>query len=260
MAPAADLDATLMANLADERSEQTPEQRWDLERLREARRLCDWMHEQYSSHVGGRVVEIGPGIGTFSERLAADPAVLSLLLVEPDRECAARLSCAFGEDARVSVAAETLPDSAALAEISATVDFLLCQNVLEHVTEERQAVRAMAQALRPGGRLTLLTPNHPGLYGSLDRQYGHRRRYTRARLRALIEDAGLEVEELYAFNLLGVPGWWLNCMRRAPRIDRTTLRVYEALLSGWRPIERRHRPRWGLSLVAHARKPFFDLP
>jgi hypothetical protein len=71
----------------------------------------------------------------------------------------------------------------------------------------------------------------------------------------VVADAGLELADLYSLNLLGVPGWWLNRFRRSPQIGRTSLRAYEALLHIWRPIERRWRPPWGLSLVAHARKP-----
>ncbi len=228
---------------------------WDLVNLRRARRLCDWMYEQSLPFVGGEVAEVGAGIGTFSERLLGHPRVTRLLLVEPEHACARVLEQDFADDARVSIARETLPDSPALDRRAGRIDFLLCQNVLEHVSEEGPAVRAMAHALRPNGRLTLLVPAHPRLYGNLDRVYGHHRRYTRERLRAVIAGAGLEVEDLYSFNLLGVPGWWLNRGRRSPRISRTALIAYEAMLRLWQPVERLRRPPWGLSLVAQARKP-----
>jgi SAM-dependent methyltransferase len=228
---------------------------WDLENLRTARRLCDWMYEQWLPFVGGEVAEVGAGIGTFSERLLAHPGVTRLLLVEPERACAEVLAHTFANDSRVTIARETLPDSPALRARAGHIDFLLCQNVLEHIAEEGPAVRAMAEVLRPGGRLGLLVPAHPRLYGNLDRAYGHHRRYTRERLCGVVAEARLEIEDLYSFNLLGVPGWWLNRFRRSPGISRTSLRAYEALLQLWQPIERRRRPPWGLSLIAHARKP-----
>lgn len=212
------------------------------------------MHEQFREFVGGEVVEVGPGIGTFSERLLADPNVASLTLIEPRRAFVEVLATSFGRDPRVTIVPEALPGSPALKARAGSVDFLLCQNVLEHIEQEAQAVQAMADALRPGGRLTLLVPAHPRLYGNLDLLYGHHRRYTREHLAEVLTDAGLTIEDLYSFNLLGVPGWWLNGWRRSPRIGEGALRVYEALLRLWQPIERRHRPRWGLSLVAHARK------
>jgi SAM-dependent methyltransferase len=233
----------------------TREGLWDLENLRQARGLCDWMYEQFGAFVGGEVVEVGAGIGTFSERLLADPALTGLTLIEPEGACAEVLQETFQRDARVTVVRETLPSSAALQAQAGNVDFLLCQNVLEHIEQEGPAMRAMAEALRPGGHLTLLVPAHPSLYGNLDRAYEHHRRYTRGRLRRVVGDAGLVLDDLYSFNLLGVPGWWLNGRRRLPSISRLSLRAYEALLKLWQPVERRRRPPYGLSLVAHARKP-----
>jgi SAM-dependent methyltransferase len=226
-----------------------------LENLRAARRLCDWMYQQFSRFVDGRVVEVGAGIGTFSERLLAHQGVTELLLVEPEDACIEILTDTFAGDPRVAVVRETLPDSPTLLARTGEIDFLLCQNVLEHIEQETPAVRAMAEALRPGGHLTLLVPAHPRLYGNLDRTYGHHRRYTRERLRRVVADAGLEITDLYSFNLLGVPGWWVNRFRRSPQISRRSLLAYETLLRVWQPIERRRRPPWGLSLVAHARKP-----
>lgn len=235
--------------------EKPNEELWDLENLRRARRLCGWMYEQFRPFVGGEVVEVGAGIGTFSERLLAEPGVTDLTLIEPETACVEVLADAFEDDSRVTVAAETLPGSAALRSRAGRVDFLLCQNVLEHIEQEAEAVQEMADALRPGGRLALLVPAHPRLYGNLDRLYGHHRRYTRERLSRVLTDSGLVIDDLYSFNLLGVPGWWLNGRRRSPRLGEGALRLYEALLRLWQPIERRRRPRWGLSLIAHARKP-----
>jgi SAM-dependent methyltransferase len=213
------------------------------------------MYEQFRPFVQGEVAEVGAGIGTFSERLLAHPGVTGMLLVEPEQACFEVLARSLSHDSRVTVVAETLPESPALRTRAGEIDFLLCQNVLEHIAEEGPAVRSMAEALRPGGRLTLLVPAHPRLYGNLDRLYGHHRRYTRERLRSTVIDAGLELDDLYSFNLLGVPGWWLNRFRRSPQISRGSLRVYESLLRVWQPIERRYSPPWGLSLIAHARKP-----
>jgi SAM-dependent methyltransferase len=228
---------------------------WDLENLHQARGLCDWMYEQFRQFAVGEVVEVGAGIGTFSERLLAAPEVTALMLIEPEPACVEVLAGNFEMDSRVTVVRETLPDSTTLQAHAGKVDFLLCQNVLEHIEQEGPAMRAMAEALRPGGHMTLLVPAHPLLYGNLDRVYGHFRRYTRERLHRVVDDAGLVLDDLYSFNLLGIPGWWLNGLRRSPRISHVSLRAYGALLRLWQPIERRYRPPFGLSLVMHARKP-----
>jgi SAM-dependent methyltransferase len=247
--PGVSIDATATTPARDDAAEL-----WDLETLAGAPRLGDWMFEQFAPLVGGRVVEVGAGIGTFSERMLAC-GVDEALLIEPEAPCVARLRERYGAHPRVKVSSELIPGSAALESWRETVDFLLCQNVLEHIADEVDAVAAMAEALRPGGTLGLLVPAHPRLYGALDRRFGHERRYTRGHLRDVVERAGLHVERLYSFNMLGVAGWLVNRHRRNPSIDARSLRAYELLLPPFRALERRRTPPFGLSLVVHARKP-----
>jgi SAM-dependent methyltransferase len=211
------------------------------------------MFEQFAPYVGDDVVEVGAGIGTYTERLLG-AGVRRLLAIDPEAPCTARLHERFDTDPRVHVSGDELPGSADLRERAGSADLVVCQNVLEHIDDERGAVADMAGALKPGGRLLLLVPAGPRLFGRLDEIYGHHRRYTRDHLRDVVADTGLEIEDLYAFNLLGVGGWWVSNLRRKRGISPASVRTYEVLLRAWRPIERRFRPRWGLSLIVRARK------
>jgi len=224
---------------------------WDLERLAAAEGLSAWMFSLFSAHAKGTVAEVGAGIGTYSSRLL-DAGVERLLAIEPDPACADTLARRMGADPRVTVARETLPNSPALAQLAGRCDLIVCQNVLEHIADDDDAVKAMAAALAPGGRMTLLVPAHPWLYGGLDRRYGHFRRYDRERLTRLVSEAGLQLLRLHSFNALGVPGWWVKNLAREPGLDERSLRVYEALLKLWRPLEERLQPPFGLSLVVQA--------
>jgi SAM-dependent methyltransferase len=227
---------------------------WDLENLAAATGLCDWMFEQFPAPASGKVVEIGAGIGTFSERLLAAGAS-SALLIEPEQACMDVLQRRFADDPRVELSQDLLPASAALRAHAGSFDFALCQNVLEHIAEHEAAIAAIRDALKPGGRLGILVPAHPRLFGRLDRGYGHERRYTRDGLTAVLRGAGLEIEEIHSFNALGIPGWWVKNHVGKPGVSPGSLRVYERLLRGWRPVEQKLRPGFGLSLVAVAKKP-----
>jgi len=226
----------------------------DLVKLARAHRLSAWMYEQFGSRAQGSVVEVGPGIGTFSRLILAGGA-RRIVLVEPEPGSARELERRLAGDPRVTVLCEQLSERAGLEAERGRNDFVLCQNVLEHIDDDAGAVRAMAATLRPGGAMTLLVPAHPRLFGSLDRAYGHHRRYTPARARRLLADAGLVVEEIRPFNLLGTIGWGSSSLRGSSGIDARALRIYDLALGLWRPLEDRLRPRWGLSLFAHARKP-----
>jgi len=228
---------------------------WDLEHLKEARGLTGWMFEQFERDVRGRVLEVGAGIGTFSELLLSKP-VDEVLAMEPHRPCVEVLEEEFCGNERVRVLAEALPDAPSLAGESESIDFILCQNVLEHIEDDAASLRAMAATLKPGGRLGLLVPAGPRLYGPLDTAYGHFRRYTKRLVRERVLGAGFELDDLYAFNALGIPGWWAQNRRgTAAELSSGSLRAYEMLLRAWKPIERRWRPPWGLSVIARARKP-----
>jgi SAM-dependent methyltransferase len=226
----------------------------DLRALAGADGLTAWMFEQYADAIGPNVAEVGAGIGTFSERLLAGGAQ-DLLLIEPDAECAAALRERFGSSGRVEVSVDEVPGSPALAARAGSLDLVVCQNVLEHIDDDAGALAEMAAALRPGGRLALLVPADPRLYGALDLAYGHRRRYTRARVERLLGEASLVVDRLESFNLLGVPGWWASNRMRRTGIDGRALRLYEAVLPAARRLEEAMKPQFGLSLVALARRP-----
>lgn len=224
----------------------------ELEHLAAAERLCDWMFDSVVGQARGNVAEVGAGIGTFSARLLAAGAE-RLLLLEPEPSLAEELRRRFERDERVTVVPEPIPEAPSLR--GGRFDLVLCQNVLEHVDDDEAAVAAMAAALRPGGRLALLVPADPGLFGPLDLSYGHRRRYTAERIEELLRGAGLTTLELRHFNLLGIPGWWAKNRRPGARVGPRALAAYEALLPLWRPLEERIRPSRGLSLIARAERP-----
>ena len=99
-------------------------------------------------------LEIGCGGGSFGARLATRYDYLG---IEPDRDCAAvardRLR-AIGRGEVQNVAAEFLPDR--------QFDLVCAFEVLEHIEEDRAALRAWARLVRPGGWLLLSSAGRPG--------------------------------------------------------------------------------------------------
>ena len=74
-------------------------------------------------------------------------------------------------------------DVAAVPLADRQFDLVSALDVLEHMDPERFLTEA-ARLLRPGGLLLLSVPACPALWSALDEAAGHRRRYTRAVLRA----------------------------------------------------------------------------
>ena len=73
------------------------------------------------------------------------------------------------------------------------VDAVVSANLLEHVPDDRRALREFRRVLRPGGRVVIVVPAGPGTYDYYDRFLGHERRYARGELAAKCAEAGLEV-------------------------------------------------------------------
>jgi hypothetical protein len=79
--------------------------------------------------------------------------------------------------------------------------------------------------LRPGGRLGIIVPALPSLYGSLDAKTGHYRRYQKRPLTDLVARSGFEVVDVHYFDTVGVPPYWASIkLGSMPELsDRTTM-------------------------------------
>jgi hypothetical protein len=134
------------------------------------------------------------------------------------------------------------------------VDSIVCLNVLEHIEDEHGALvnaRRILEASR--GRLLLLVPAHPALYGPLDERLGHHRRYTEGTLSAALAKAGFRIESVQWLNMLGIPGWWFNTrVLKRDRLPAFQMAAYNLLSRMILPVERWIGPPVGLSLIAIA--------
>src|SRR5207247_35580 len=88
------------------------------------------------------------------------------------------------------------------------------------VADDRAATREMARVLRPGGLMLVRVPALKVLWGGHDVAVQSRHRYTRAEMRALLEDTGLEVLRVTYANCFLFP---LLLLRRT--LDRITGRA-----------------------------------
>jgi SAM-dependent methyltransferase len=205
-----------------------------------------WMFDRLRRWIGRRVLEIGSGIGNLSTFLVDRE---QLVLTDTREEYLDRLRQRFAGHPNIAVASLNLPnDVGALG--GQRFDTAICLNVLEHVDDDISSLVAMRGLLAPSGRLVLLVPALPALYGTIDRALGHHRRYTRAGLRDRLRATGFRSLHLEYFNLAGVPGWWFaGRVLRRQTIPAGSLQLYDALVPLFR-LERLIPWRVGQSLIA----------
>jgi SAM-dependent methyltransferase len=82
-------------------------------------------------------------------------------------------------------------------------------DVLEHVPEELETLRALRDALAPDGKLILTVPAHQFLWSYFDEAAHHCRRYSLQELRARLVEAGFQVEFISQFMACTFPIVWL---------------------------------------------------
>jgi len=136
---------------------------------------------------GGAALDMGAGDGYFAQRLLANSPSVERLTCFDLAYDAAWLQAKAARDPRLTFTA-TKPEG--------SYSLVLMLDVLEHMEDDLAALRdTVSSLLAPGGWLLVSVPAGQMLFSRHDELLGHKRRYTPARLRALVEGAGLAIVE-----------------------------------------------------------------
>ena len=145
---------------------------------------------------GARILEVGCGTG---HNLAMLKAFGRVDAIEVDGAARAIAS------ARLGHAVMDAPLPALPGVPDRTYDLIAILDVIEHIDEDVEGLKALAAKLKPGGRILITVPAFPWLWSAHDVVNHHKRRYTRRTLKALVRDAGLKLELMSWFNSLLFP-------------------------------------------------------
>jgi SAM-dependent methyltransferase len=202
-----------------------------LEVLQAASHYNVWQYDRIARYLGRRICEVGAGIGNISVLLRQSSAEL-LLLTDTDPYYRAALQAKLGASPGVVIDELTLPDPQARTRFARhSLDTVVALNVIEHITDDIAALRSIGGMLQPGGRAVILVPALRFLYGSLDVELGHQRRYTRQSLALALRRAGFRVEKTFYFNVIGAVGWFLNGrLRRLARLPVDQVSLFDRLV------------------------------
>ena len=163
--------------------------------------------------LGRRVMEVGVGFGQYTRRLLAEGRGVLGCDLDAGHLEALRISAPSGSLETLRLDLEDPEPSRSKAAAFAP-DTVILLNVLEHVRSQERALSFLREIAAPDGRIVLIVPALQALYNGLDREAGHRRRYSRASLAQALAAAGWSGVTTRYLNLPGVPGWlaagWLS--------------------------------------------------
>ncbi len=218
--------------------------------LQKVKNYNKWLYEQFAPYVGRFVLEIGAGVGNITEFLRTQNR--TVFATDISDEFVAYLTQRYSSEENVIVFKHNAENIFHDHEI----DTIVCINVLEHIEDDRKALRSMFTSLLPLGHLILLVPAHPFLYGSIDRAIGHFRRYRKKELCEKIRQSGFLLKKIYAFNPVGTLGWFLQ--GKIMKVDflepRQTL-LFDRIVPILKRLPFQRNPFFGISFIAIAQKP-----
>jgi len=223
---------------------------------------------------GDRVLDMGCGAGRHAfEMYRRGAHVVALDMDDTELKGVKNTLGAMHEAGEGNAEASAAPargDAMTLPFADATFDRIVASEVLEHIPDDRGAMRELARVLKPGGSIAVTVPRFfPELVcWALDTDYhetpgGHVRIYRRSELSERLHDAGLVSYGAHHAHGLHSAYWWLKCAFGVENDQVLPVRLYHRLLV-WdivkRPLATRAAeavtsPLMGKSFVMYLTKP-----
>jgi SAM-dependent methyltransferase len=228
----------------------------DLEALAGLRNYYRWIFSEIRPFLGGRIAEVGAGIGTFTRVLLDNHVTAStearLDAFEPARNLYHSLVTTLERGHRPVMDADRLvTHNLSFTSAPGQYDTVIMINVLEHIEDDVGFVRTVREALAPSGRFIIFVPAGPWLYSELDRSVGHYRRYTRATIDGLMRKSEFDILKTQYMDVLGVVPWYLvHVLGKSRHINPTMARLYDRVcIPLTRGLERVWTPAFGKNLL-----------
>jgi len=176
---------------------------YELTITKKQKKFNNWFYSKMKPGLFGDILEIGSGIGTFSEKIIRDFKNGKIYLSEIDPKFLKLLKKQFKNQAKVLKI--DLNNKKDFEKIKKKFDSILMPNVLEHVKDDVLALRLLRDTLKDRGHLVIYVPCHKFLFCDLDVAEGHYRRYSGKEIEAKARKAGFKIKKAFWFNLFGIP-------------------------------------------------------
>lgn len=224
----------------------------DLKALEDLPNYQNWIMDSFRPYLNGRAVDIGAGVGTFSQIIALQ--VDKMDVVEPASNLIPLLKDNLDGivDNIYNLSIEKWLENTE----SKSYNCVIMINVLEHIDDDKNVLNEIYSRLSPGGVLLLFVPALKNLFSPIDSLLGHYRRYSRSDLLEKVHNAGFSIVECAYRDFLGSFLWWIVYRRLGrKRFNPLAARFYDFVgIPLTRLIEKVVTVPFGKNLILIARR------
>jgi SAM-dependent methyltransferase len=220
-----------------------------LESMSEAPRYNKWLLNKFKPYLKGEILEVGCGIGNFTELLTEFGKVTAVdiskdYVLELKRNLSNQVEAGLGDIEKGKFFFK-----------QKRFDSIICLNVLEHIKNDEQAFKNLHSLLKPKGNLILIVPGHQNLYGEIDKSIDHFRRYDKKTLMKKLEKKGFKILKSRKLNFIGAIGWFFaGKVFKQKTVKRGNVKAFNLISPIFLFAERFFEPFIGTSVFVVARR------
>jgi len=134
-------------------------------------------------------------------------------------------------------------------------DCIILGDVLEHIDDDKSAMRKIHTMLNPNGCIVVNVPAYQALFSKHDIALGHKRRYSNKELKNKLTESDFTIEYFRHWNLLALPiTIYIKLSKKDyPHEKVSNMKLLSKLLEKWLLAESKINYLFGISILCKAR-------
>jgi SAM-dependent methyltransferase len=219
-----------------------------LESMNQAKWYNKWVFKKFENYLGGDILEVGCGIGSFTSELLKFGKVWA---IDIDRNF---INYSRAKDQNLHIGLGDVEKRKYFFG-DRKFDSVVCLNVLEHIEGDEKALVNLHSLLKNDGNLIIIVPINQFLYGGIDKAIGHFRRYEGEEFIKKMNNLGFEIRYQRKLNFLGSIGWFVaGRILIQSTISEENIKLFNILAPIFLKFENYFEPPLGTSLLLIATK------
>ncbi|MCH2021953.1 MAG: class I SAM-dependent methyltransferase [Saprospiraceae bacterium] len=228
-----------------------------LDLIRDAGKFNKWMYQTIKPFCKGKILEIGSGVGNISQFFLEDGD--DIMLSDLRQGYCDRLKDNFSSYKTlqgIKLMDLTDPEfDIKFKNLFNSFDTIFALNVIEHIFDDKLAIKNCRKLLKNNGNLIVLVPSYQKLFNGIDKSLDHYRRYNKKTLSTLFIDNNLKIVHKRYFNFMGIFAWFFSGkLQKNDSIPAGQMRLYNILVPIFRIIDVLVFRAFGLSTIVVGKK------